>query len=67
MNVIPMATLSRLLVDPFHIKKTDLVVRAFNGARKEVMGNIELSIQIGMCTFNIDFQVMDIILLTISY
>ena len=57
-NVIPMATLSRLPVDSSHIKKTHLVVRAFDGIRKEVMGNIELSIQIGSCTFNIDFQVM---------
>ena len=66
-NVIPMATLSRLPVDSSHIKKTHLVVRAFDGIRKEVMGNIELSIQIGMCTFKIDFLVIDIILFTIAF
>ena len=55
MNVIPMATLSRLWANPSHIKKTHLVVCAFNGTRKEVIGNIKLSIQIGPCTFNIDF------------
>ena len=43
-NVIPMATLSRLLVDPSHIRKTHLLVRAFDGTRKEVIRNIELPI-----------------------
>ena len=59
-KVIPMATLSRLLVDLFHMRKTHLVVHAFNGTRKEVIRKMELSIQIGPCIFNIDFQVMDI-------
>ena len=43
-NVIPMATLSRLLVDPSHVRKTHLVVRAFDGTKKEVIRNIKLSI-----------------------
>ena len=60
MNVIPMATLSRLRVDASHMRKTHLVVRAFDKTRKEVIENMELPIQIGPCTFNIDFQVMDI-------
>ena len=55
MNVIPMATLSRLLVDLSHIRKTHLVVRAFDGTKKEVIENMELPIQIGPCIFNIDF------------
>ena len=59
-NVIPMATLSRLLVDHFPIWKTYLVVHTFNKTRKEVTENIELLIQTGPCTFNIDFRVMDI-------
>ena len=59
-NVIPMATLSRLSVDPSHMRKTHLVVRAFDGIRKEVIGNMELTIQIGPCTFNMNFQIMDI-------
>ena len=55
MNVIPIATLTLLLVDLSYMRKTYLVVRTFNGIRKEIMGNIELPIQIGSCTFNIDF------------
>ena len=46
-NVIPMATLSCLLVDLSHMRKTHLVVCAFDGTRKEVIGNMELPIQIG--------------------
>ena len=53
MNVIPIATLSRLLVDPSHIRKTHLVVRAFDGTRKEMIGNIELPIQISPCTLTL--------------
>ena len=35
-------------------------MHAFDGTRKEVIGNMELPIQIGPYIFNIDFQVMDI-------
>ena len=54
-NMIPMATLSCLLVDLSHMKKTHLVVCAFDETRKEVIENLELPIQIGPCIFNIDF------------
>ena len=43
-NVIPMATLSCLPVDFPHLRKTHLVLRTFDGTRKEVIGNIELPI-----------------------
>ena len=36
------------------------MVRAFNGMRREVMGNIEISIQVRSCIFNSEFIVMDI-------
>ena len=49
-----------LPIDHSHMRNTHLVVHAFNGTRKEVIVNIKLPIQIGPCTFNIDFQVMDI-------
>ena len=37
-----------------------MIIKAFDGSRKEVMGEIQLPIQIGPCTFEIDIQVMDI-------
>jgi len=38
-----------------------MVVRAFNGSKREVIGEVELSIQVGPCTFQVVFQVMDIL------
>ena len=32
----------------------------YNGTRREVTGEIEIEVQIGPCTFNMEFQVMDI-------
>ena len=37
------------------------MVRAFDGTRREVIGEIEIEMQIGPCTFNVEFQVMDIL------
>ena len=59
-NVIPMATLSRLPINLSHMRKTHLVMRVFDENRKEVIENMELPIQTGPCIFNINFQVMDI-------
>ncbi|KAF1863202.1 hypothetical protein Lal_00042506 [Lupinus albus] len=36
------------------------VVKAFDGARRDVVGEIELPIKIGPCIFKVLFQVMDI-------
>ncbi len=37
-----------------------MVVRDFDGTRREVLGDIDLPLQIGACTFNVTFQVMNI-------
>ena len=42
------------------MKHTKTVVRAFDDTRREVIGEIEIEVQIGPCTFNVEFQVMDI-------
>ena len=60
LNVMPMTTLSRLPVDVSYMKKSHTIVRAFDGTRREVIREIELTIQIGPTTFNVEFQVMDI-------
>ncbi|XP_022764236.1 uncharacterized protein LOC111309440 [Durio zibethinus] len=59
-NVMPMSTLARLPIDYSHMRDSQMIVRAFDGTRKEVLGDIEMPLQIGPCTFNIKFQVMDI-------
>ena len=53
LNVMPMTTLSRLLVDVLYIKNSHTVVRAFDGVRKEVIREIKLAIQIGPTIFNV--------------
>ena len=36
-------------------------MRPFDGTRREVIREIEIEVQIGLCTFNVEFQVMDIL------
>ena len=60
LNVMPKSTLDKLPFDQTHLRPSAMVVRAFDGSRREVMGEIELPVQIGPCTFQILFQVMDI-------
>ena len=45
LNVMPMSTLSRLPIDLSDLKKSQMVVRAFDGTKREVFGNIKLLIK----------------------
>ena len=60
LNVMPMSTLSRLPIDLSELRKSEMVVRAFDGTKREVLENIKLSIQVGPNTFDSEFIVMDI-------
>jgi len=60
LNVLPNATLAKLPVDPSAVRQSAMVVRAFDGSKREVLGDINLPFQIRACTFNVTFQVMDI-------
>ncbi|TYK27810.1 uncharacterized protein E5676_scaffold749G00390 [Cucumis melo var. makuwa] len=60
LNIMPKSTLLKLPVDMSHIKSSTMVMKAFDGSRREVMGDIELPVKIGLCIFNIVFQVMEI-------
>ncbi|KAI5386852.1 hypothetical protein KIW84_073120 [Lathyrus oleraceus] len=60
LNVLPKRALSRLGVEGLILKPSDLVVRAFDGSKRSVFGEVELPIQIGSQTFNTVFYVMDI-------
>ena len=55
LNVMPLSTLMRLPVDRSYIKHTHTVVRAFDGTRREVTREIEIEMQIGLCTFKVEF------------
>ncbi|GKV38839.1 hypothetical protein SLEP1_g46704 [Rubroshorea leprosula] len=60
LNVIPMTVLKQLKVDESHINQCNTVVRAFAGTKRNVIGKIELPVEIGLVTFDVDFFVMDI-------
>jgi len=60
LNVMPKSTLAKLPFDGSYMKPSATIVRAFDGSRREVMGEITLPVQIGPVTFEITFQVMDI-------
>ncbi|RDY01044.1 hypothetical protein CR513_15680, partial [Mucuna pruriens] len=60
LNVLPKATLEKLTSTDARLSASSVVVRAFDGSKREVMGEIILPILIGPTTFNITFQVMDI-------
>ncbi|XP_017974513.1 PREDICTED: uncharacterized protein LOC108661585 [Theobroma cacao] len=60
LNVMPMKTLPRLPINMSYMRKSQMIVKAFDGTRREVVGDIEIPIEIGPCTFTIEFQVMDI-------
>ena len=59
LNVMPMSILSRLPIDLSSLKKSQMVVRAFDGTKREVLENIKLPIQVGPSTFDFEFIVMD--------
>ena len=46
-NVMPMSTLLRLPIDLFDMRKSQMVVRAFDRTKREVLGNIKLLIRVG--------------------
>ena len=60
LNVMPKTTLDKLPFDASHMRLSFMVVRAFDGSRCDVRGEIDLPIQIGPHTCQITFQVMDI-------
>ena len=60
LNVMPKTTLDKLPFDASHMRPSSMVVRAFDGSRRDVRGEIDLPIQIVPHMCHITFQVMDI-------
>ena len=56
LNVCPMATLECLKVDMSLIKPSTMIIKAFNGTRQEVQGEIGLMIEIVSRSFMVNFQ-----------
>ncbi|KAI5412787.1 hypothetical protein KIW84_057421 [Lathyrus oleraceus] len=60
LNVLPKSTLEKLSYQGPPMRQSGVVVKAFDGSRKTVIGEVELPIKIGPSDFQITFQVMDI-------
>ncbi|GKU89506.1 hypothetical protein SLEP1_g3635 [Rubroshorea leprosula] len=60
LNVIPMIVLKQLKVDESHINQCNTVVHAFDETKRNMVGKIELLVEIGLVTFDVDFFVMNI-------
>jgi len=60
LNVMPMATLKRLSYPGIQLRATSVLVRAFDGSRKLLLGVVDLPIVVGPHEFKVTPQVMDI-------
>ncbi|KAI5396334.1 hypothetical protein KIW84_062515 [Lathyrus oleraceus] len=60
LNVLPKSTLSRLSYQDAPMRYSGVIVKAFDGSRKTVIGEVNLPVKIGLSDFKITFQVMDI-------
>ncbi|KAF1859134.1 hypothetical protein Lal_00000964, partial [Lupinus albus] len=56
LNVMTKRTLSKLPVGDAILGPSSTIVKAFDGARRDVLGEIELPIKIGPCIFKVLFQ-----------
>ncbi|WJX45728.1 hypothetical protein P8452_32589 [Trifolium repens] len=60
LNVMPKVTLDKLSYCDAHLRPSAMIVKAFDGSRKSVIGEIDLPISVGPYEFLITFQVMNI-------
>ncbi|KAI5385363.1 hypothetical protein KIW84_072096 [Lathyrus oleraceus] len=60
LNVLIKSTLAKLSYQGPPMRQSGVVVKAFDGSRKTVIGELDLPIKIGPSDFHITFQVMDI-------
>ena len=60
LNVLPKSTLTKMSYQGPPMRQSGVVVKAFYGSRKTVIGEVDLPVKIGPSDFQITFQVMDI-------
>nr|XP_025884578.1 uncharacterized protein LOC112940521 [Solanum lycopersicum] len=59
-NICPLSTLQKLNVCAERVRPNNVCVRAFDGSKTDVIGEIELVLTIGPVDFAVNFQVLDI-------
>ena len=60
LNVLPKSVLMKIDYSGVEIRPSDLIVRAFDGSKRSVFGEVDLPVKIGPQIFTITFFVMDI-------
>ncbi|XP_050890983.1 uncharacterized protein LOC127096461 [Lathyrus oleraceus] len=60
LNVMPKSSFSKLTIEGLVMKPSKLIVRAFDGTRRTIIGEVNFPMKIGPHTFLITFFVMDI-------
>ncbi|KAI5402356.1 hypothetical protein KIW84_050102 [Lathyrus oleraceus] len=60
LKVLPKSTLSKLSYQGAPMRYSGVIVKAFDGSRKTVIGEVDLPVKIGLSDFQITLQVMDI-------
>ncbi|XP_048133429.1 uncharacterized protein LOC125314640 [Rhodamnia argentea] len=60
LNICPLATLNHLGIDLAEMQSAKTSVKSFDGMKKNVMGQINIEIQIGPSLFDVLFRVLDI-------
>ena len=60
LNVLPKKALDRLDCEGLTLKPSNIVVRAFDGSKRMVHGEVDIPIKVGTQTFYSTFYVMDI-------
>ncbi|PKI67266.1 hypothetical protein CRG98_012338 [Punica granatum] len=60
LNVCPVSTLKQMNVDMSRIRASNTTVRAFDGSKREVNGEIDLLIDVGPFSFSVTFQILEI-------
>ena len=59
-NICPLSTLQKLNVSAERVRPNNVCVRAFDGSKTDVIGEIELVLTLGLFDFAVNFQVLDI-------
>ena len=60
LNICPLATLDLMGVDRNDLKLSSITVRAFDGSKREILGELDLQVEISPQQFIIPFQVLEI-------
>lgn len=59
-NICPLTTLKHMGINMREIRESHVKVRAFDGAQKSVIGEIHMTLQVGLAEFLALFQVMNV-------